>query len=75
MPWYEVFVYVLVLGIFAFIVGLLVVFLPNVIKNWPRKRYHYDSPASADYKSNVHANNDDSGSAVDKQKAVNNFNT
>lgn len=75
MLWYEVFVYVLVLGIFAFIVGLLVVFLPNAVRNWPHKRYHYDSPAPANYKSNVDTNDDDNGSVVDKQKAVNSFNT
>lgn len=65
--------FTIAVAVVAAIIAFLCVFVPNTIKRRTPKRYHYDEPASFDYKKSAHANGVEDGSSVDHQKAMTDF--
>lgn len=74
MGTWQIIVYTLVVAVIAAIVAFLAVFIPLVSKRRKPRRYHYNEPAAFDYKKSAQAVDNDSGSSVDHQKAMMEFN-
>jgi hypothetical protein len=70
----EIIIITLALGGIALLIGLLSVLLPNAKQRRQPRRHHFKEPAPMTFKENVHANDIDNGSSVDKEKALKSFN-
>lgn len=69
----EVIAYAVILGGVAFLVGFLSLTIPGLLRRKQPKQYHFEEPASTEYKNNVQANDIEDGSSVDSEKALKGF--